>query len=181
MSALDELYSLFRRALPAGGTAGQVLQKQSTTDFDAAWATPAVVSGPAFSAYAATGTVVATTTITKVTLDAEEFDTAGNFAASRFTPTTSGYYQIDWHLAFDAGTPVYVLSMLFKNGTRYKDGTFAAQPVAGGGGHSGGSSVVFFNGTTDYVEMFAFIGAGPNTTSVVDGSRNYMNGVWIRA
>ena len=54
-------------------------------------------TGPTFSAYLNANQNIATSTFTKIALNAELFDTDNNFDTStyRFTPTVAGYYQIN--------------------------------------------------------------------------------------
>ena len=136
-------------------------------------------NGPAFSAYGATGTVLTNSALTKIILDAELFDTNSNFASSRFTPTVAGYYQINGVVSYTtgAGTSSNWVS-IFKNGIEYGRWsrqllapTFACNPVC--------SAVVYCNGTTDYIELYAFTNGGSVTTDA--GQFSQMSGVLVRA
>ena len=51
---------------------------------------------------------------------------------------------------------------IYKNGSRYKDGSRNMNSVGGTGAASMTSSIVYFNGTTDYVELYTY---NSNTTS----------------
>jgi hypothetical protein len=113
-----------------------------------------MVSGnmPAFSAYPSSGTSVTASTYTKITFDTEDFDTNSNFASSRFTPTVAGYYQISANIGF-YGTGTILQVALFKNGT--------TAVVAGSGVVSNFirpcvTAVLYFNGSTDYVEVYGY-------------------------
>jgi hypothetical protein len=110
------------------------------------------INGPAFSAYAATATSIATATTTKVIFNTEEFDTNGNFASSRFTPTVAGYYQIN-ACTYIGGSSGYVNTLIYKNGALYKSGVLCAS-VGGVGGITPVSGLVQMNGTTDYIEIY---------------------------
>jgi hypothetical protein len=138
---------------------------------------------PAFSAYQNTAqTGVAQYNNTKVTFDVEEFDTNSNFTSSRFTPTVAGYYQINWSVQSPYGsTSAYILGNLFKNGGAYKSGT----TTTGSGSTfptSTGTSVVYFNGTTDYVEVYTYGSNGSSTYNLYTGiDRTYFNGILIKA
>jgi len=95
----------------------------------------AMVSGnmPAFSAYATGTTSISNSTWTKITLGTEEFDTNSNFASSRFTPTVSGYYQINGDVYMAGGGALTQAGVsIYKNGTAYKtaaaSGTLASLP-----------------------------------------------------
>lgn len=133
-------------------------------------------TAPAFSAYASAAQTLPGSALTQVILGTEEFDTDSYFASSRFSPLVAGYYQVNWHLDL-TNSPIYVLAMLFKNGVRYKDGSFT--PGTAGAAGSSGSSLVFMNGSTDYLEIFGYAGSGSGVVNpVVSGT--YFNGAWIR-
>jgi hypothetical protein len=129
-----------------------------------------MVSGnmPAFSAYLSTTQTVSVNTWTKVQINTETFDTASaydNATNYRFTPLVAGYYQVNATLANDytgGGSAGGMGVALYKNGSRY----LAAQIGMGTAGYLYGgysvSEIVYFNGSTDYVEMYGING---NTTS----------------
>jgi hypothetical protein len=75
-------------------TSGTMLTTASTAVITQAMLSTNVAgNGPAFSAYQSSSQSISATTATKITLDAEIFDTNSNFASSRFTPTVAGYYH----------------------------------------------------------------------------------------
>jgi len=118
------------------------------------------INGPAFSAYATTTyQSLAQNTYTKVTFDAEVYDTNNNYASNRFTPTVAGYYTITSKLLFDAAVSKnYAFSnSIYKNGTEYdfvtnvyffNNQTNTATILA--------TTTLYMNGTTDYVEIYAY-------------------------
>jgi hypothetical protein len=125
---------------------------------------------PAFSAYLSANQSIATTTLTKVQCNTEEFDLTNaydNATNYRFTPTVPGIYLVSFSAGCGASsTPTRVLSTVYKNGAEFKrgsDGTFTAAALAL---KSNGTALVQMNGTTDYIELFALIIA---TTPVIDG------------
>jgi hypothetical protein len=138
-----------------------------------------MVSGnmPAFSVYSNATTTLSNATSTKILFQVEEFDTSNNFASSRFTPTVAGYYQINatssWAPA--AGSSNWVA--IWKNGAEYQRGirnvnsTYSSMSV---------NNIVFFNGSTDYVEIYGFTNGGSVATS---GNQldSYFNGAMVRA
>jgi hypothetical protein len=114
-----------------------------------------MVNGPAFFAYKNSGSQsITSTTATKATFDTELFDTNGNFASSRFTPTVAGYYQINANVSTSgSGSVSRAIVTLYKNGAEYtyfQDLTITSFRY-------GGSTLVYLNGTTDYVEVYVFI------------------------
>jgi hypothetical protein len=143
-------------------TSGTVLTSASTQ-----------VTGPAFSAYVGTTSSITGGAFTKVTYDTEEYDTNSNFASSRFTPTVGGYYQINGGIA-PQGLPQEVIAAIYKNGSAYKYGV--SNPS---GGNSTCSSIVFLNGSTDYVEIYAF---SANTRNTATGQLyTWFNGCLVRS
>lgn len=132
-------------------------------------------TGPAFSVYASSATNTATATFTKLVFATEEFDTNNNFASNRFTPTVGGYYQING--ATVAGLNTVIVSV-FKNGVEYKRGmqtlgnTMSIVTV---------STLVYLNGSTDYVELYWYQASGVTQNSGVGSSLSYFNGFLARA
>jgi hypothetical protein len=142
-------------------------------------ATGVAGTGPAFSAILATNQSVTSATFTKVALATEEFDTNLNYDTSlyRFTPTVAGYYQFLYGL--NSNTAVTQINVvLYKNGTQFK-GTFAADATATSQG-AYGSSLVYMNGSTDYVELYAYL---VGTTPAINNSSaySYFQGYLARA
>ena len=149
-----------------------------------------MVSGnmPAFSAYySGSSTTNSSNTWTKITFDTEDFDTNNNFASNRFTPTVAGYYQINIvaSCAQNGSTTAEVNIAIYKNGTLYK----SLRNVSIGGQYVGvtNTAVVYFNGSTDYVEGYIwgqsamnYYGAS-NTGSGGAGANNtYISGCLLR-
>ena len=141
-----------------------------------------MVSGnmPAFSAYATSDLTVSSGTITKATLDVEEFDTNSNFASSRFTPTVAGYYQINAGITLVAtGGMTNQNVYIYKNGSQYKLVYYRATPSDL---LATVSTVVYCNGTTDYIELYGRIAGSASIYFGSNGtSGTWMNGCLIRA
>ena len=140
-------------------------------------------TGPAFSAHASTGqSIPANGTLTKVLLQTEEFDTNSNFASSTFTPTVAGYYQINGCVTLLNGTSTRNFGVvLYKNGSAFKQGTTNAIFVSDYSGVSV-STLVYFNGSTDNVELYCFNNSTGAISTVVSGATFcYLNGAMVRA
>lgn len=137
-------------------------------------------NGPAFSAYqsSAQGAYTAATW-TKIAFQTKEFDTNSNFDNTtnyRFTPTIAGYYQINGSFAVN-GTSGGVASAIYKNGSQYKQGNYVN--VSAISEQSVVSSLVYLNGTTDYVELWGYTATSlaPFANSVI----TYFNGSMTRS
>jgi hypothetical protein len=123
------------------------------------------VNGPAFSAYASAGQTVSVNTYAKAVIDSEAFDTNSNYNTSlyRFTPTVAGYYQI-------SGTP-YAITTAATYGIAaniYKTGVNILAGSTGSANtynypYSTVSTIVYMNGSTDYVELYINL-FGPSGT-----------------
>lgn len=135
-------------------------------------------NGPAFSAYANVGTSCAGGSNTKVAFQVEEFDTNNNFASSTFTPTIAGYYQINAGLVLSGNTnQAYGSILIYKNGSLYKQGQ-SFQSSSGASPVVTVNSLVYCNGTTDYVEIYA--SPATTITSGTGITAAYFNGVMVR-
>jgi len=119
----------------------------------------AMVSGniPAFSAYAGSTQTLTSSVYTKIQLNTETFDTNSCFDNStnyRFTPTVAGYYQINANIYIASGGVIgYILSAIYKNGSAYKYSLAYYNSTFGNGGCPV-SDVIYFNGSTDYIEYY---------------------------
>jgi hypothetical protein len=167
---------------PSGGSLNLVSADGAsdlTVTFPATTGT-AMVTGnmPAFSAYASAGTVVPDATYTKMLFASEDFDTNSNFSSSRFTPTVAGYYQINCNTRFGAMTVSSNFLTLYKNGGAYMRGS-STSLSSSGYNYPVISGIVYCNGTTDYIEIYAYQNSGSSQTSD-DGSVYKFNGIMIR-
>jgi hypothetical protein len=161
------------------GTAALTIDTSQNVAFAKGF-TVGATAAPAFSAYQSSSQSLTSSTWTKITFDTEEFDTNSNFASSRFTPTVAGYYQINGVTNAGSYGAALTRSMvqIYKNGSGYKYGTDLSP--AGSNGVAIVSSLVYLNGSTDYVEIYGFITAtSPATTS--GGSLVYFNGSMVRS
>jgi hypothetical protein len=139
-----------------------------------------MVSGnmPAFSAYPSSAQSYTNNTFTKITFDTEEFDTNSNFASNRFTPTVAGYYQLNSAVSMNSTAQNYAFISIYKNGSEYKRGGASNATQMYG---VSVSSLVYFNGSTDYVEIYALAANNGNGSFQGNGIQTYFNGCMIRA
>jgi hypothetical protein len=127
-------------------------------------------TGPAFSAYNnAAAQSLSNATWTKLICNAEEFDTASCFDSTtnyRFTPNIAGYYQVNLSVFLDYSVSQFNAgeSAIYKNGASFKR---LIQNGYGGYGIGIISTLIYMNGTTDYLEGYAYIsgGSGPQIYS----------------
>jgi hypothetical protein len=133
-------------------------------------------AAPAFSANQTTGTSLSAGTTTKVLFDTEQFDTNSNFASSRFTPTVAGYYQMN-ACVFVSATVSVLLTILTASNGASRSGSLTN--IAGQGqSASMVSSVMYFNGSTDYVEIYVF---SSDALTTLTGQYTYFNGCFLRS
>jgi len=142
-------------------------------------------TGPAFSAYPTNALTVTSGAAQKIVLASTAspgFDTNSNFstANSRFTPTVAGYYQINgcgYYTTSATITLAYII--IYKNNAAYKygNGFTGTATVA----FCTVSELIYFNGSTDYVELWAVI-SGTGTLTVNSGSSlTYFSGTLVKA
>ena len=141
-----------------------------------------MVSGnmPAFSAYKNGDQSISSGTLTKVTYSDEEYDTNNNFASSRFTPTVAGYYQISAATDCAATALTRSLTVIYKNGSPYR---YCGLWVVAASSEitSNVSSLVYCNGTTDYIEIYAMInGTSPTIYSSASPAITWFCGSLVR-
>jgi hypothetical protein len=119
-----------------------------------AWDT--ISGGPAFSAYQSTGQSLASGTFTKVQFQTKEFDTNSNFdnvTNYRFTPTITGYYQVSGQVQLVNSTTTELAVSIYKNGSSFK---YLGDSITPDDRSVGGSALIYLNGSTDYVELWAY-------------------------
>jgi len=143
------------------------------------------VNGPAFSAYPDSGVTQSITSGTqqKVLFQLEDFDTDGNFASSRFTPTVAGYYQLNAsvRIAGPMGTGETML-VIWKNGAEWKRGWNASGTEVGNSFFGMGvSTIAYANGTGDYFEVYIQQSSGSSKDiTVAGGNITWFNGCMMR-
>ena len=169
--------TLVRQGVGANET---VLTADSAEADGIKWAT---LGGPAFSAYRATSNqTVAQTTFTKVQFNAEIFDTDNCFDSTtnyRFTPTKAGKYQINVIGQISSSAGARVIWTIYKNGTAnvrfFDDNTNASMMCSG-------ALLIDMNGTTDYLEIYAYTGAAAtNVIEFASPAFPLFSGTWIRS
>jgi len=176
--------------IPAAGSTGSgslTLQGPSTSSTQTVTIPDAtgtmMVSGnmPAFSVYQNSATSVSNGTFTKIALQVKEFDTASCFDNTtnyRFTPNVAGYYQINGCVNISTASQG-LLASIYKNGSEYKRGVWFGN-ASSIGNQSIVSSVVYLNGTTDYVELYIYQSQGGTYNTNTGSNITYFNGCMMR-
>lgn len=135
-------------------------------------------SGPAFGVYQNVGQALSSNVWTKIQLQVEEFDTNGafdNVTNYRFQPQTAGYYQLNANIAVAAaGSAVQV--GFYKNGSLFKAGGNQPGPTMYA---NNCSAIIYLNGSTDYIEMYARFSVGQNSEALQTST--WMNGSLVRS
>ena len=134
-------------------------------------------SAPAFSAYLGTNQVMGSAAFTKVQINTETFDTNSNFdtANYRFTPTVAGYYQISCAFNVNATTTRAIVS-IYKNGSEFYRGTdlpLAVNSITT-------SALIYLNGSTDYVEFYAYCVFGGSLSLASGSNYTWFQGCLLR-
>jgi len=153
--------------LQTGGTTALTIDASQNVTL-AKGLTVGATAAPAFSAYASVPQSLVNGTPTKIALNTKVFDTNSNFDSItnyRFTPTVAGYYFVSgvvFTVNNITGAGVYV--SILKNGTSVAAASSTANPNT----YSGATvtSVIYFNGSTDYIELFGNSVGGTYNTAV---------------
>jgi hypothetical protein len=141
------------------------------------------LQGPAFLAYRSGADVsIPTGVSTKVTYNTETFDTNSCYDSTtnyRFTPTVAGYYvftaSLGWNTIGAGNLDMYIA----KNGSidvpdiRY--GNYTSTPVI-----MQGTYMWYMNGSTDYVEIYAYQGSGSTQALIASANRTWFMGYMVR-
>ena len=131
-----------------------------------------MVSGamPAFSAYQNSTQSITASVQTNTVFNTKTFDTGSCFnntgstvtlngistPAYAYAPNVAGYYQINTTVSNQYGLTGYTNIYIYKNGSAYANGLFAtAISSSVSYGSACCSTVIYFNGTSDYVQIYS--------------------------
>jgi hypothetical protein len=158
----------------------------SSTTFlrgDNTWNSPLAGSGPAFSAYLSTNQSLSNSTFTKVafnTVSNPGYNINSNYDTTnyRFLPTVAGYYF--FNSCIFASVSANRISLAF-----YKNGSNFIQPITLGTNNNGGGTIcatglIYCNGSTDYVESWAYQEQGSTTTIISNQNITFFQGFLAR-
>jgi len=125
---------------------------------------------PAFRAYLNSNQTISSATFTKIAFDIEEYDTTNaydNTTNYSFQPTVAGYYAISVNAVIANVTNNRVILDIFKNASgeqRLYDIT------ASGTRANSGITVMYLNGTTDYISANIYFSTGTDLIGNASGS-----------
>lgn len=166
--------------LSAGGLPDATIQQADL-------ATGVAGTGPAFSVYSNGGQSLAVTTLTKIQLQNKSFDTASAFDSTtnyRFQPLVAGYYQVNGRITLNNNANNNIVyALLYKNGACVAMNTATASNTAYATANV--ASVIYLNGSTDYVELYGYQ-SSPSTfitvaTTFNTGDSTNFSGALVRA
>ena len=166
-----------------GGTTPSTVAATTITASGTITATGGITVGataaPAFSAYLASNQSVTSATWTKVQCNTEEFDTNSNYNTTnyRFTPTVAGYYQVSAGVdVSSSGSTTSQTLAIQKNGSFFKVGMVSKDSL----GRVGMSTLIFLNGSTDYIELFAAV-TGVSLSFAGSNTYTYFQAAMVRS
>lgn len=169
-------------------TATLLTSADSNTVTQSMLATNIAGNGPCFSAYLNGNQNISTGTFVKVNLNAEEWDTANCFDSTsnyRFIPNVAGYYQINAsiYITYSTAGGGIIQSTIVKNGSsiRYSMAGYTTSGNVGMYGMYPLSSLVYLNGSTDYIELYGYASAGTGYNYQGGAGYTWMNGFLARA
>jgi hypothetical protein len=149
------------------------------------------VAAPAFGVYQSSAQSISSGA-SIVQFQTKEFDTAGCFnntgstvtlnglsvPAWSFCPNVAGYYQININVRTNISN-IEAQSSIYKNGIGFKNGSDVAVSANASQLGTVAASVIYLNGTGDYIYGGIYIGGGSTTLSA-NGSSTYFNGCLLR-
>ena len=130
---------------------------------------------PAFSAKSNAATTMASDTDTKILFGAEDYDSNGTFASSRFTPGVAGKYYIEGRFRLNMDNDITGLKIaIFKNGSVarvHQQTNWHYETVCISG--------ILDLDTNDYVEIYGTHNYGSSSSTVNDDAYNRFIGFRI--
>lgn len=126
--------------------------------------TPALREMPAFRALATTNQAVTNSTITRVTLSNVQFDTNGWFDGTTnysYTPQIAGYYFFRGLVVVNGTSMTQAVAYIRKNGNPYSLTT--TRTATSVNQYIEVSTIVYLNGSTDYVDQAGLVTASSGT------------------
>jgi hypothetical protein len=128
---------------------------------------------PVFQAYQSAAQSIGNATLAAAGLNTTVVDSYGGHSNvtnnSRYTPTAAGYYLVLGQVGYAVSAAGNRLALFYKNGVAVpvgQSGVFT--PTAANFGIVPACSLIFCNGSTDYIELFAYQTSGGALNTVPD-------------
>ena len=120
-----------------------------------------VTDSPAFHAYPSATASANHGTWTKVPINTERFDLTSDFNTStyRFTPSVEGYYSVTGMISFGENIASVEAGLSFNGSIAYGGTANWSNNV-----NSMTTALIYFNGSSDYVELYAIQWSGATKT-----------------
>ena len=166
-------------ALQTNGTTAVTIDASQNVSFAKGF-TVGTTASPAFSAYMTSSQTITSSVSTKAAFNLKEFDTNSNYdtSAYRFTPTIAGYYQVNASYRYDASTvPSRAIISIYKNGSEFKRGN----DIGNNSTEGVASALIYCNGTTDFIELYAYIVATVAVIGSASAALSYFQASMVRS
>ena len=139
------------------------------------------LNGPAFIAVGNAFVSATTATFTKISYAVTSYDSNSNYSAanSRFTPSVAGYYQINAQIQCAGSATGAILLAIFVNGNWQVLGNYIPLSLIGPALQV--NSMIYMNGTTDYVEIYGYQNSGANLDIGANANQLTFSGALVRA
>jgi hypothetical protein len=144
-----------------------------------------VLNPPIFFGYQTVAQTLSSGITTPITLDSQFVDTYGGHSTtsntSRYVGQVPGYYEVTGSVAFAANTTDMRSAAIFKNGAQSQGAGQEVHAAVPTGSHSmilQCTTLVYLNGTTDYVEVWGFQSSGAGLATYVNP--NIYSSLYVR-
>ena len=169
-------FTIYQPATPDGTLRIGVGNADSPTEvgqFNANGYKPAANSIPILWAWMSGSQSMSQATWTKIQINSSTFDTTGDLDATnyRYTPSVAGYYDVKAIVNFDSPPSAYQYIAIYRNGSTYlflAGNRFSSAQL--NDWRLSGSCIVYLNGTTDYIELYAYQQSA-STPTVLGGTK----------
>ena len=142
-----------------------------------------ITDAPIFSAYKSSSQSISAGVWTLITLDTEEIDSNSNFdtSTSKFQPSIAGWYHINYLVNTVTACNGYAYGALYKNGSAQTyNGTLYTGAYVGADVTVTFSTLVYMNGTTDYLQMYYYQSATTSPSVNYGANRTKLSGYLAR-
>jgi hypothetical protein len=133
--------------------------------------------GPCFRAVGDSNITVGVGATVKLSPGSTTFNIGSGWASGKFQPTIAGYYLVTFNLSLVSQTAAYqFIGSIYKNGVEYE--TLRVGNLANTQLRGSLSSLVYLNGTTDYIEFYA--SHNHNSSSTVPSGYPIVGAAFLR-